>query len=190
MRKRARRLILALVVLLLGSGAWLLGRVIWEQRADDLAQQALDLLPQVAQRIRDFHRVKVDDGRKVWEVAAAEAQYFQEEQVVVVKKPLISFYMKDGRTVALRGDEGTVRLGKRDLQEVELSGDIEVDLGEYALNADAARYEREPGLILAPGPVRIRSDDFVLHGRGMQVDVDKQRLTLDEQVEMTLWPGA
>jgi LPS export ABC transporter protein LptC len=190
MRKRARRLILVLIVLLLASGGWLLGRVLWERRADDLAQQAFDLLPQVAQRIRDFHRVKVDDGRKVWEVAAREAQYFEEDQLVVVKEPLVSFYAKDGRVVGLRGDEGKVKLGNRDLQQVELSGGIEVDLGEVALSADYARYEREPGVILAPGAVHIRSDDFDLRGRGMRIDVDSQRLTLDEQVETTLWPNA
>jgi LPS export ABC transporter protein LptC len=189
MRKRARRVILFVVVLLLASGAWLLGRVMWERRSQDLAQQAIDLLPQVAQRIKDFHRVKVDDGRKVWEVAAKEAQYFQEDQLVVVKQPLVSFYVKDGRVVSLRGDEGRVTLGKRDLQQVEVSGGIEVDLGGYALGTDYARSEREPGVILAPGAVHIRSDDFDLHGRDMRVDVEQQRLTLDEQVETTLWPN-
>jgi LPS export ABC transporter protein LptC len=181
---------LVVVVLLLAGGAWLLGSVMWERRKADLAQQALDLLPQVAQRIRDFHRVKVDDGRKVWEVAAREAQYFQEEELVVVKEPLVSFYAKDGRVVALRGEEGRVTLGKRDLQRVELSGGIEVDLGDYALSAEYARYERDPGVILAPGDVRIRSGDLDLHGRGMRIDVESQSLTLDEKVETTLWPNA
>jgi LPS export ABC transporter protein LptC len=190
MRKRARRLILFAVVLLLAGGGWLLGRTLWQRRAEDLAQQALDLLPQVAQRIKDFHRVKVDGGRKVWEVAAKEAQYFQEDQLVVVKQPLVSFYVKDGRVVSLRGDEGKVMLGKRDLQQVEVSGGIEVDLGAYALSADYARYEREPGVIIAPGDVHIRSDDLDLHGRDMRIDVEQQRLTLNERVETTLWPNA
>jgi LPS export ABC transporter protein LptC len=190
MRKRARRLVVALIVLLLASGGWLLGRQMWEQRRDDLAQQALDLLPQVAQRIRDFHRVKVDDGRKVWEVAAREAQYYQEEELVVVKQPLVSFHMKDGRMISLRGEEGKVMLGERDLRQVEVSGGIEVTLGDYALRADFARYERDPDRIVAPGAVQIRGADFALSGQGMRVDVKEQRLTLDRQVRMTLWPDA
>jgi len=42
------------------------------------------VLPNVAQRIQNFHRVKVDNGRKVWEVSAREAQYLENEEVVVV----------------------------------------------------------------------------------------------------------
>jgi LPS export ABC transporter protein LptC len=188
MRKRARLLVTGLLVVVLLAGSWVLGRELWRQRRDDLGRRALDLLPNVAQRIRDFHRVKVEDGRKVWEVSAKEAQYYQEEQLVRVTSPVVSFFLEDGRVVALRGTEGRVVLGDRDLRRVELEGEIRVQLGDYSLETDYARYEREPNLITAPGVVRVHGAEFDLSGEGMEVRVDDQRLTLFDEVETTLWP--
>ena len=76
MSPRVRRLFIALVVLsvlglLGGVAATRLTRARLER---ELARQAADLLPDVAQRIQNFHRMKVDKGRKVWEVAASEAR--------------------------------------------------------------------------------------------------------------------
>lgn len=188
MRTRARRLVVALVVLLLTTGGGLLARHLWNQRKGDLARQALDLLPHVAQRIRDFHRVKVDNGRKVWEVSAKEAQYYDDEEMVVVKEPMVSFFLEDGRVVALRGKEGKVFLGGRDLQLVELTGDIDVQLGDYALRAQYASYDRRTDAIVAPGKVEINGDTFDVRGEQMEISVGSQRLKLSGGVETTLRP--
>lgn len=188
MRTRARRLVVALVVLLLATGGWLLARHLWSQKKADLARQALDLLPNVAQRIRDFHRVKVDNGRKVWEVSAKEAQYHEDEEMVVVTEPMVSFFLDDGRVVALRGNEGKIYLGGRDLQLVELSGGIEVQLGDYGLRAEYASYDRRTDLIVAPGEVEISGDTFDVRGQQMEVTVGSQRLVLSGGVETTLRP--
>jgi LPS export ABC transporter protein LptC len=189
MRTRVRRLVVALVVLLLATGGGLLARHLWNQKKGDLALQALDLLPNVAQRIRDFHRVKVDNGRKVWEVSAKEAQYHEDEEMVVVKEPMVSFFLEDGRVVALRGNEGKVYLlGGRDLQLVELAGEIEVELGDYAVRAEYASYDRSSDVVVAPGKVEISGETFDLQGQHMEVVVGSQRLTLSGGVETTLRP--
>jgi LPS export ABC transporter protein LptC len=188
MRTRARRLVVALILLLLATGGGLLARHLAAQKKSDLARQALDLLPNVAQRIRDFHRVKVDNGRKVWEVAAKEAQYHEDDEMVVVKEPMVSFFLEDGRVVALRGKEGKVYLGGRDLQLVELAGEIDVQLGDYALKADYASYDRSRDVISSPGEVDISGDTFDLRGQQMEVAVGSQRLKLSGGVETTLHP--
>jgi hypothetical protein len=93
--------------------------------------------------------VKIDNGRKVWEVSAREAQYLESEEVVVVDAPVLEIFFKDGRSVSLRGDGGKVFLKGRELQRVEIQGAIEVQLGEYTLQTDAVRYEAERGVIIA-----------------------------------------
>jgi len=188
MRTRARRLVVALVVLLLATGGGLLARHLWNQKRADLARRAFDLLPNVAQRIRDFHRVKVDNGRKVWEVSAKEAQYHEDEGMVVVTEPVVSFFLEDGRVVALRGNEGKVYLGGRDLQLVELVGGIEVELGDYAVRAEYASYDRRTDVVIAPGKVEISGDTFDMRGQQMEVTVGSQRLILSGGVETTLRP--
>jgi LPS export ABC transporter protein LptC len=188
MRTRLRWIVVALLVLVLAAGAWLLKGGIEARHRADQARPIIDALPHVAQRIQDFHRVKIDHGRTVWEVSAREAQYLESEEVVVVDAPVLEVFLRDGRSVALRGANGKVFLKDRELQRVEFVGDIEVALGEYALHTDTARYEAERGVIIAPGQVRIGGKDFELHGERMEINVADQQLELSAGVQTTLWP--
>src|SRR5215470_8046614 len=110
MRTRLRWLVVAVLAVVLGAGAWLLQRDFAARRRADQARSFVEVLPNVAQRIQNFHRVKVDNGRKVWEVSAREAQYVENEQVVLVEAPVVEVFLQDGRTVSLRGDSGKVFL--------------------------------------------------------------------------------
>jgi LPS export ABC transporter protein LptC len=188
MRTRLRWLVVALLVVVLATGAWLVRRGFAARRHADQTRTVLEVLPNVAQRIQNFHRVKVENGRKVWEVSAREAQYLESEEVVVVDGPVVEVFLKDGRTVALRGAGGKVFLKARELQRVEVEGDIDVQLGEYTLHTDAARYEAERGVIIAPGEVRIAGAGFELHGERMEINVADQQLVVSERVQTTLWP--
>ena len=187
MTKARLRIIVALSVigLLIGMGI-LVGRFMWQQGKAELAGRALDLLPDVAQRIQNFHRVQVRDGRKVWEIAATEARYFEEEHRVVVRDPVLRLYLPDGRAVGVRGDEGTVSLEGKELRSVELSGGIEVTLTDYTVTTDYARYDRSTDRIIAPGMVHISGQDVDARGERMEVDVGAQRLRLSSDVHMTL----
>lgn len=188
MKRRLRWLVVAVLVVLLGAGGWLLQRGFAARQRAQQHKPIVDVLPNVAQRIQNFHRVKVDNGRKVWEVSAREAQYLEEEQVVVVEAPVVEVFLEDGRTVALRGRGGKVFLAERELQRVELEGDIDMQLGEYAMRTDAAHYEAERGVIIAPGHVSISGKGFELQGERMEVDVESEQLVLSQRVQTTLWP--
>jgi LPS export ABC transporter protein LptC len=188
MRRRLRWLVMGVLVVVLAAGAWLLQRGYAARQRAQQTRPIIDALPNVAQRIQNFHRVKVENGRKVWEVSAREAQYLEEEQLVVIEAPVVEVFLADGRTVALRGKGGKVFLADRELKRVELEGDIDIQLGDYAMHTDAAHYEAERGMIIAPGQVRITGAGFELQGERMEVNVSAQQLVLSERVQTTLWP--
>jgi LPS export ABC transporter protein LptC len=188
MRKHLRLLLVGVVVLLLGGIAFLIGnslRVQWKQEA---VQSALDLIPNVAQRLQDFHRIKTQDGRTVWEVAAREAQYLEDEDRITVTEPMVKLYLKDGRAVGLSGQQGVLLLSGRELREVDLTGGIEVQFTDYTVRTDRARYQRATDQISSPSPVEIEGRDLQLRGDRMEVDVSAQRLRLFRHVTMTLRP--
>lgn len=188
MRTRLRWLVVALLIVVMATGAWLVQRGVVARRQADQLRTIVEVLPNVAQRIQNFHRVKVENGRKVWEVSAREAQYLESEEVVVVDAPVVEVFLKDGRTVGLRGAGGKVFLKARELQRVELEGDIDVQFGEYSLHTDTARYEADRGVIVAPGAVRLAGSSFELHGEQMEFNVAAQQLVISERVQTTMWP--
>jgi LPS export ABC transporter protein LptC len=189
MRKRLRLSVLALMVLLLGSVGYLVGRSLWQQRKQDLVRKGIEFVPGVSQHIQDFRRVKMQDGRKVWEVAAQDAQYFEENQTVVVRDVMLQWFLKDGRSVGLKGKEGRIILEDHEVARIELQGEIAVSLADYVVRAERATYDHSRDVISAPGPIEISGRALELRGDGMEVDVDAQRLTLLRNVSMRLQPA-
>lgn len=165
-----------------------MGRSLWQQHQVDIALKAIELLPEVAQRIQDFHRVKIDDGRKVWEVSAKEARHFEDEGMVAVIEPVVAVFFEEGRTVSLRGNGGKVFIDGKDLSKVEVEGGIQVRIDPYSMRTEYAQYETETDRIVVPGEVSVESDQLEFDGRGMEIDLNEQRLEVKDGVEMLLWP--
>ncbi len=188
MRRQLRRLVVGLLVFVLVIGAGLLARGYWKQNKVELALEVIELLPDVAQRIQDFHRVKIDNGRKVWEVSAKEARYFEDDGVVAVQDPTVAVFFEEGRTVALRGRSGKVILNGTDVERVEVQGEIDAQIDEYSLSTDLAYYEAGSDRILVPGIFRVESSQIEFDGEAMEIDLVKQRLRVTDKVRMTLWP--
>jgi LPS export ABC transporter protein LptC len=189
MRKRLRLSISALVLVLLGGVGFLVGRSLWQQHERDLTQKGLEFLPGVSQHIRDFHRVKMKDGRKVWEVSAQDAQYFQEDNVIVVREAAMKLYLRDGRTIGLKGDDARLVLDGREVQRVELNGSIEVTASDYLVRTDHAVYDHSRDMVSTPGAVEISGRALQLRGDRMEVQVDTERVTLLRNVSMHLQPA-
>jgi LPS export ABC transporter protein LptC len=189
MRKRLRFGIMTIVVLLLSAVGLLVGRSLWSQRQKDLAQQGLEFLPGVSQHIRDFHRVKIQNGKKVWEISALDAQYFQEDNIVVVREARMELSMRDGRTIGLKGDEARIELDERDVKRVVLRGAIEMKTSDYMVRTDQATYDHVREIISAPGAVEISGRALQLRGDQMEVNVDSERVTLLHNVAMHLEPA-
>lgn len=192
MRPRVRRLVAALIILsVLGLVGGIAATRMTRARLErELARQAADLLPDVAQRIQNFHRMKVDKGRKVWEVAAREARYHGDENTVVVTEPSVAFFLEDGRSIALTGREGRVRLDGHELDHVDLEGDIQMQFGDYSVRTDSARYDRKDDTIVAPGHVAVTGQEMDLQGDQLELDLSTQQLRLHENVRAVMRPPA
>jgi LPS export ABC transporter protein LptC len=189
MRKRVRLSLMALVGLLLGGVGILVGHSLWQQHQRALTQKGLEFLPGVSQHIRDFHRMKIQDGRKVWEVSAQDAQYFQEDNLVVVREAAMELYLGDGRSIGLKGDEARIVLNGREVERVELNGSIEVKASGYLVRTDRATYDQTRDVIFTPGAVEISGRALQLRGDRMEVQVDTERVTLLRNVSMRLEPA-
>lgn len=188
MKARLRIVIFLALIALLGGMGLMVRRAFQTNKEFEMAQKVLELVPDAAQRIKDFHRVQVRDGRKEWEIAAAEARYFDEEQKVVVRRPMLRLYLKDGRSVGIQGEEGVVLLDGKELRSMDLDGSIEVSLADYTMRTASAHYDRAQDMISSPAEVEISGGDVDARGVGMQVEIAEQRFRLLRDVQMVVQP--
>jgi LPS export ABC transporter protein LptC len=175
------------LVLAVGAVGVQLARSQWAQHLRSLRTKQLDFLPEAAQRIQNFRRVKMEGDRKAWEVAAREAQYFEEDQTVAVQAPEVSFYLKDDQgSVSIKGEQGKILLNGREMDRVEIDGAIEVRFKDYLVRTDRAVYERASDSVVSPGAVSITGNGLTLKGARMTVEMEGQRLRLEGKVETVL----
>ena len=191
MSRRAWRYLLgaALVLLLVGLGLSLGRRAVVEKVLDPsfLASEAL---PQLLQRIRNFHRVITREGRKVLEVSAKEASYFKNDKAVEIVEPRVIFYEAGERAGEVSAERGRLYLDGTEVLAVEVTGKVLFELGRMKVTAENLSYDPEGGQIAVRGEARVDAAEMALSGTDMVVDVVKRTLVIGSNVKMTLRPKA
>jgi LPS export ABC transporter protein LptC len=186
-RRRLRTALLMLVAAALGGVGYLVSRSVSARRVDPLRALGRDFLPQVAQHIQNFRRVKVEKGRTVWEITATDARYFDDTHEVVVREPRMTFYLDEGkRTARVEGAEGRLVVDGQEVESLTLQGNVAVMLDDLQLETEEATYVRARDLITSPAPVKLHGPTLEVHGRGMEVEVGPQLVRLLEDVHTTL----
>jgi LPS export ABC transporter protein LptC len=190
-RSQARFIVSALVLVLLAVVGHRL--VVSQQSGAKKIEELTKTTPIPAtneQQMNDFTRVKIrPDGKKAWEIVARKARYSTENHLVIVEAPQFSFYPKDGDAFSLRSREARVLLTadkKEEVLRVELSGDLEMQIGDFVITTQEAIFESEQNRISSPSAVQISGPGVVVAGQGYAVDVVNKHMTLDADVQTTL----
>jgi LPS export ABC transporter protein LptC len=147
-----------------------------------------DVVPEADQRMQNFRRVQVRDGRKIWEIAAHQARYFEANSEVVVEAPEVSFYLNNGEIIVLRCGEGRLRMGKDEkaITQMELKNNLQVQIGDFSFRTQEAMYDSEHDTISSPGAVQITGRGLLVEGQGYTIDVTDKRLLLNSDVRTTV----
>ena len=186
-RRRVRMFVGVLMIGVVGAVGVQLARSQWAQHLRSLRTRELDFLPQVAQRIQNFRRVKMQGDRKVWEVAAHEAQYFEEDRQIVVDAPEVSFFVKDDQgVVSVKGKQGKILLDGREMDRVDLEGSIELRFRDYVVLTDRAFYQRADDTVVSPGAVVVTGNGLSLSSDRMTVEMESQHVRFEGKVRTVL----
>ena len=188
------RFAIAVVVLFLLAGvSYRLMVTMHQQRETEakVKEIAPDLTTTTEQRMKDFRRTKVRDGKKVWEIVALQARYSQERQEVIVEGPEFSLYLKDGEIIAVKSQEARVHLDGegQEVTRVELKGNLEMRVGDFSIKTQEATFESERNILVSDSAVQIDGPGLSVAGQGYTVDVAEKRLTLNADVQTTVNKG-
>lgn len=184
-RARMRVALIVVVLAVLTGIGFLIGRTMVQQRRADDATAATMFAPDVAQSIREFHRVKVEDGRTVWDLRADKADFLDEGRVMV-DVPEIAFFAEDGQSVHLTGATGEVTLEGPEVGRIDLRGGIEVTLGQYRLETPEASWVQSQNAVVATSGVDLRGGGVELTGDTMVVELGKRRVLVVGDVRTVL----
>jgi LPS export ABC transporter protein LptC len=189
-RRAWRYLIAALLVAALGALAFGVSR---RSSIPEILQPsflATRALPELLQRIRNFHRVITREGKKVLEVSAREASYFKNDKAIEILEPRVIFYEGGERVGEVSADKGRLYLEGTDVQSVEVSGQVFFEIGRLRVRTGKLVYDQSSGNISAAGEVHVEAAELTLAGTGLVVNMLERSVVISSGVKMTLHPKA
>ena len=191
MRKWRRLILLLAIFMSLGAVTYKVGESIWITKVKEIKKnplKALEYLPESALHMRDFRRSKIEDGRKVWEIIGTEANYYKDQKQAVIKNPRFFYYDKKGNTAETTGKVAKMFFNEKELEQLELEGNIEVNYQGYTLKSEQAIYLPEQKRIVLPGRSTVVSDGMAVEGSRMEVELEDKKMRLLQNVKTKIDP--
>jgi LPS export ABC transporter protein LptC len=146
-----------------------------------------EALPELLQRLRDFHRVVTRDGKKLLEVSAKEASFFRDTSAVEIIAPSVRFFDEGEQVGEISGGRGTLVLDDGAVSSVEVTEGVRLAFVQFEITADGAFYDREADLVITQGRATLKSDEFEVSGKGMTVDLAAETLRISDGVAMKVF---
>lgn len=156
-------------------------------RVENLSDAAL---PDLLQRIRDFHRVVTRNGEKVLEVSAKEASYFRDTSLIEIIEPRVAFFERGQKVGEISGGRGSLALDDGEVSSVEVTDGVYLAFVNFEIRADSAFYDRVAKVVVTHGRATLKSDQFVVTGAGMTVDLGEETLRIADGVDMKFFRSA
>jgi LPS export ABC transporter protein LptC len=175
----------------LGAVTYKVGESIWIAKVKEIKKnplKALEYLPESALHMRDFRRSKIEDGRKVWEIVGDEANYYKDEKQAVIKNPRFFYYDKKGNTAETTGKVAKMFFNEKELEQLQLEGNIEVNYQGYTLKSEQAIYLPEEKRIILPGRSTVVSEGMAVEGSRMEVELEDKKVRLLQNVKTKINP--
>jgi len=190
MRKARRTILLLAILLSLGGVGYkateFVQRVQKEIKKNPI--KALDYLPESALHMKEFHRAKIENGRKIWELFGDEASYFKEQKEAIIKKPRFYYYDKKGEVVETTGDEAHLYINEKELERMELRGDIQVSFQGYVLKSEEANYLPAKDQVILPNRTTVVGEGIELEGSSMEIELEDRKIRLVHRVKTKIEP--
>ena len=133
-----------------------------------------------------FRFAQSEDGRVPWKINAARTDLFESREARL-KEVEILFEEQDGRTVALRGDAGTmdtvsgnatIRRGAREVRIVTSDG--------YLMTTDTLYWKAAERVVRTSDPFKVLGREIYLEGKGFSADVDMRKMLVEGNVKAVL----
>jgi len=190
-RRRNRFILLLVIFLSIGGVAYKVGESLWIMKAEEIRKnplKALEYLPESALQMKDFHRAKLENGRKMWELFGDEANYFKEQKQAIIKKPRFYYYNKQGEIAETTGATARLFFNEKELEKMHLDGGIQVTYQGYVLKSEEATYFAEAGRIVLPKRATVVGNGLEIEGSRMEVELEVKKVRLLQNVKTKIEP--
>jgi len=190
MRKTRRIVLLVVILLSLGGVAYKVAEVVWQMKKVDTKSPVaiLDSVPDAVLHIKDFHRAKIENGRKVWELFGDEAHYLKDKREALIKKPRFLYYDKKDQAAETSAETAHIFLNEKELERLELKGGMRVSMQGHVLTSESANYLPAKEHISLPTRTQVVGEGISIEGASMEVELEEKKIRMVHDVKTKIEP--
>lgn len=175
---RIKRLLSMVVVISVGLVAWIF--IQSRQGQNQLTIPLPDKATQSILSLSRIHQTATKDGTVQWELEAGSAELEPGSGKMILKDPLVDFYMNDGTRVNLKANKGVLNTKNNN---INVQGNVRVVYDQYTLKTEALSYQHTNRLLQTRRPVLITGHSFNLKAAGMTYDLDAGQAIFNGEVK-------
>jgi LPS export ABC transporter protein LptC len=190
MRKTRRTLLLTVILLSLGGVAYKVADVVRQMKKAVVKSPVavLDALPDSTLHLKDFHRAKIENGRKVWELFGDEANYLKDKKEALIKRPRFLYYDKKDEAAETSAEMAHIFLNEKELERLELKGGVRVTMKGYVLTSESANYLPAKEQISLPTRTQVVGEGISIEGASMEVELEGKIIRMVRDVKTKIEP--
>jgi len=144
-------------------------------------EAALALLPENSDgSLNNIHHVATRDGVKEWTLDAESVRYKKSENKSILKGVTITFFLKNGESVQVTGDDGVFLT---DTKNMEISGNVVVRNGSNEMKTERLRYDHKNRSVFTDTPIAVQGDGIRLRGNNMAFSFGSEQATVSGDVD-------
>jgi len=121
------------------------------------------------------------DNFKEWDLNAQSAQYYQGGETIILEGVEVKLYRPDGSTYSLKGAHGEYNT---ETKNIKMYGNIiGVMPDNTTVQAETFYYDNAKRQVTTNDTIFIKRSNFTLKGRGMVIDLNKEKLSILSHVK-------
>ena len=158
----------------------------YKQRAPE---EILKMLPEnIDLALDDFHYTQNEDGQRRWTLAADKAEYQRKNMVANLENVKLQFYqVGEFGDIHLRADQGRL---DQEISEIDIWGDVVITTDKgHKFFTEKINYNDHSRLITTDEKIRLVSPQLELTGTGMELDLDRRNVLVNNNVRVLLFPA-
>lgn len=176
--KRLKRILLA--VILITFGIVITFYLVYRQTASDTESLLNTLEREASMHLKNVQQSAVKDGIEQWHLDAASAQLVEKGTKMILTKPAVVFFLKNGDQIRMTAKQGILMVQSND---IDVSGDVMLEQNRYTMKTDALKYRHDKRLLFSDSPVSIIGKAFELKADSLSYDLNTNLTSFDGHVE-------
>ena len=134
-------------------------------------------------QLNKIRQTATKNGIREWRMEAESATLLKEKQTMLLVKPNVEVFMKDGDNVHLTADEGIIYT---DSNRLAVSGNVVATNRLYQFRTESIDYDPATRELRADNPVTVSSDTVTLKANTMAMNLETSVTCFEGDVEGTI----